>query len=394
MNHHLVLAFVAALTTGALLPGQEPKPDAGQPGQPSHAPLPPDGGKLQPINPQSGNAWFPVTEVDLGTHFGHEEAVGTFKFKNPRAEAVQWRSLLGSCSCARAVIRVGDRRYELLSKPQKRLVRINKGKTGVEAQEDVQVITVEAGEQGEVEVHMEMHGVTGPRQATLDVHTSDAALPQLRLKWQATGAQMFVVSPAEVNLNKMTWNESREFTVTVTSPLKKDFNIKRMDDAGKAFAVTWEKAMNGDNAVWTIKGKYGPVDGETGGGGVLKFYSDIQGDSSFLVRVMAFVQGPLEIKPGTFLPLGQIRKGTGLKKEVVFEANDGTQLEALKLAFEKLSLGGEFVSAAQRLDHGKLIVELAVSEKAPPGLLKGELVVELNHALVKEKRIMFNGFVR
>ncbi len=187
---------------------------------------------------------------------------------------------------------------------------------------------------------------------------------------------------------------TRDFTVTVTSPLNKDFNVLRMDDAGKTFAVTYDKAMNGDNAVWTIKGKYGPVDGETGGGGVLKFYTDVRGESSFLVRVMAMVQGPLEVKPGGFLPLGLIRKGNAMVREIVFEPNDGTKLEATKLSFDKLSVREEFVTATSRQDGAKLIVSMAISPQAPLGMLKGDLVVQLNHPLVKEKRIMFNGFVR
>ena len=127
---------------------------------------------------------------------------------------------------------------------------------------------------------------------------------------------------------------------------------------------------------------------------MLKFYTDVRGDSSFQVRVMAMVQGPLEVKPGGFLPLGMIRKGSAMVKEIVFEPNDGTKLEATSMNFEKLTMGAEFVTATSKLDGGKLIVSMSVSPQAPAGLLKGDLVVHLNHPLVKEKRIMFNGFVR
>lgn len=172
---------------------------------------------------------------------------------------------------------------------------------------------------------MEMHGVTGPRQATLDIHSTDEGTPHTKLKWNATGAKLLVVSPAEVNLNKMTWNESREFQVTVTSPLFKDFNILRMDEA-PGFDVKWEKAMNGDQAVWTVKGKYGPLGEEQGSGGALKFYTDLSGEASFLVRVIAFVQGPLEVKPGGFLPMGRIAQGTEVVKDITFQPNDGQKL--------------------------------------------------------------------
>jgi hypothetical protein len=351
-------------------------------------------GLVAPTPGTGGNAWFPVTSKDLGTFFGQGDATGVFSFKNPTDKTVEWRNLTGSCQCARVVVRVGSRVYELSSKPNpNRLTRVTKVPGQPDLIEQVTQISIDPNQEGEVEAHLDMNGITGPKQAHLDVHTSDPALPQFKLNFNANGAQLFSISPTEVQLNKMTWSESREFTVTVTSPLQKDWSIVRMDDA-KAFSATWEKVVNGGVTSWVIKGKYGPVDGETGGGGVLKFTTDVQGGASFNVRVLAFVQGPLEVKPGAFLTLGLIRKGTSLKKEIVFEPNDGKDLEAPSLKFEKLTLGSEFVTATSRKDGIKLIVELAVSDQAPTGLLKGDLVVELNHPLVKEKKIMFNGFVR
>ena len=72
----------------------------------------------------------------------------------------------------------------------------------------------------------------------------------------------------------------------------------------------------------------------------------------------------------------------------------GAALEATEMAFEKMTLKPGFVSATQRKDGDKLIVDLTVADDAPKGLVKGELVIKLNHPLVTEKRIMFNGFVR
>jgi hypothetical protein len=127
---------------------------------------------------------------------------------------------------------------------------------------------------------------------------------------------------------------------------------------------------------------------------VLRFHSDINGSAPFTVRVLAFVQGPLEVKPGGFLTLGLIRKGKSLSREITFEPNDGIDLEATSLEFEKASLSTEFLTATSHKKGNTLVVELEISDKAPTGLVKGDLVVQLNHPLVKEKRIMFNGFVR
>jgi len=364
-----------------------------------------DAGLPQPVAPQpgttprqttasGGNPWFPVTIQDLGTFFGSGDAVGTYKFKNPTDNQIEWKNLTGSCQCARSEIRIGDRTYNLSGKPKANvLTRVVRGKGGPDQNEVVQQITIGPNEEGEVECHLDMHSITGPKQATLEIHTTDPALPMVRLQFSATGAQLFTVAPADVNLNKMTWAESRDFNVTVTSPLHKDWNILRMEDH-KGFTATWEKSVTNGMTSWTIKGKYGPVDSEMGGGGQLKFFTDVRGESTFNVRVSAFVQGPLEVKPGCFLVLGLVPKGTSLKKEIVFEPNDGSSLEAKSFRFEKISLGSEFVTASQHKDGNKLVVELAIANNAPTGLLKGDLVVELNHPLVKEKRIMFNGFVR
>jgi hypothetical protein len=375
----------------------QPQPGQAQPGQaqPAAPAAPAIPVKALPKMQPGGNSWFAVTNQDLGTFYGQGEAVGVFPFKNPLSTTVEWRALSGSCQCAKAIVRVGGRTYELSSRPTANVLkRVTKVAGQPDQYEVVTQIAVDGGAEGEVEVHLDMHNITGPKQASLDVHTTDPALPQFRLMFQANGAQLFTISPAEVQLNKMTWSETREFTVTVTSPLQKDWNITRMDDAGKSFVASYEKVLNGDVTSWVIRGKYGPVDGDTAGGGALKFHTDVQGNASFTVRVLAFVQGPLEIKPGAFLPLGMIRKGSTVKKEIAFEPNDGFKLASTEMKFEKMTMAEEYVHASSRQDGNKLIVELEISEKAPPGLLKGDLVVGLNHPLVKEKRIMFNAFVR
>ena len=390
MNHLRFLGFVAAATVSGLLIAQDIKPqepvkDQAAAGAPRTA---------VPNPATGGNSWFPVTTQDLGTFFGSGDASGIFKFKNPTDKEIAWRNLAGSCQCAKATIRVGGRVYELTSKPTpNQLLRVTKVPGQPDQTERVQQIAIEAHAEGEVEVHLDMNGITGPKQASLDIHTTDEAVSQLKLNFHANGAQLFMVTPTDVNLNKMTWNESREFTVTVTSPMHKDWEITRMDEA-KGFQVTWEKSVANDQTTWTVKGKYGPVDGETAGGGMLKLYTNVRGESSFSIRVQAMVVGPIEVKPGGFMTLGLVRRGTGLKKEVVFEPNDGVNLEAVSLTFEKVTMAAEFVSAKWRKDGAKLVVELEVSEKAPAGLLKGDLVVQLNHPLVKERRIMFYGFVR
>jgi len=342
------------------------------------------------------NAWFEFTELDLGTFPGAKHAVGQFEFQNPNDREILWRGLRGSCACGKAVIRVGDRHYELTPKPRKELVRISRGADGVEHREKVEQIAIGPREEGVVEVHIDIPNVAGVREAQLDGHTTDVALPQFKLMWKGRSAKHFLVSPAEIRLDKMTWNEVREFTATVTSPVHTDFNIVGLRDPVEGFDVEFEKGVFRDRTRWTIRGRYGPMGPEAkGGGGILTFVTDVAAQrSAFPLRVVASVEGPLQIRPGTFLSLGLIRHGEGLKKEVVFEPNDGIELEATALTLEKLTVAKEFLLVETRNDGNRLIVEVGVTKTAPLGLLKGELVVGLNHPLIKHKRIRFNGFVR
>ena len=341
-----------------------------------------------------GNSWFDVTVRELGTFYGQGEAVGVFNFKNPQDEEIEWRSLTPSCQCASAEIRVGERIYRVIAKPEKRIVRVTKRPGEPDKLENVRSITIGPREEGVVETRLNMHNITGGKSASLDIHTTDPVEPQTKLTFRATGAELFSISPKEVNFNKMTWNETREFTVNVSTSSAPDWEIVGMDDPGEHFDVKWEKVTVGAQTSYKITGKYGPVSDEAAGGGVLKFRTNVAGAASFNVRVLAFVQGPLDVKPGGFLTLGLIRKGTEMTKSIVFEPNDGLDLQATSLEFEKATLAKEFLTATQRKDGNKLIVDLTVAGNAPTGLVKGELVVKLNHPLIKEKRIVFNGFVR
>jgi len=394
MKHRLFGLLLSALAVPTLAAQElKPAPTGGPAGATPAGATP-----VQPVVPQisGGNSWFPETHKDLGTFFGQGDGVGVFKFKNPSGKVVNWRSFTTSCQCTHAYVRIGDRLYEITGKPNPgQLLRVTKTPGQPDQTERVQQIAIEAGAEGEVEVHVDMNGVTTAKQASLDIHTDDQAMSHMRLSFHAMGAQLFTVSPQEVNLNKMAFSETREFEVVVTAPRHPGFKITRMDDAGSAFDVKWERA--GDGNAWLIKGKYGPVASDAVGGGQLKFYTDADlagSPASFTVRVLAMVTGPLEVTPGGFLTLGLVRLGQGAKSEVVFEATDGRKLEAVSLKFEKTTLSTDFLSATSRHDGNKLIVELTIADNVPKGLVKGDLVVELDHPLIREKRIMFNGFVR
>lgn len=404
MNRSLTLLLAVAAVCGSRLCAQEALKAAPQ--EPSAQPTE----KVKKENPQlapqgqhkrvegrgtGGNSWFQVTDMDFGSHYSQDTVIGRFPFTNPLDKEVEWRGLQGSCQCTTAEITVGGERFRYSKKPNPGIRRVVM-QGDQEREENVEVIKVPAGAAGEIEVHMELGGQPGPRSATLDIHTTDPQLPMVKLKWQATGAQVFLVSPQDVNLNQMVWNEKRDFTVTVQSPLQPDFTITGYDQtAAKDFTLSYDKAMSAEGvATWTIRGTYQPSSSEAVGGGQLRFYTDVAGQPQITVRVNAAILGPLEVKPGTFLALGRVKKGAKHIERIVFEPNDSTELDATTMKFENLTVDPKFVTAQKSKDGKKLVVELVIAEDAPSGLLRGDLVVELNHPAVPSKKILFNGFVR
>ena len=353
-------------------------------------------GSVKRVNVQGSmpNSWFSSTEQDFGQHYSQDTVVGRFPFANPNETEVEWRSLQGSCQCSSATITIGSDIYRYSKKPNPVIRRVLM-ENGREREEIVQIIKVPAKAAGEIEVQMELGGVPGPRQATLDVHTTDPLLPMIKLKWSATGAQVFVTTPQEINLNQMVWNEKRDFQITVQSPVQPDFDIVGHDESIKDFSIRYEKAKNDQGvATWTIYGTYQPSNAEALGGGLLKFYTNVPGQTQISVRVSAAILGPLELKPGTFLTLGRIKQGTKRVEKIFFEPTDNTDLEATSIKIEYLTMDSKFVTTRKVKDGKKLIVELEILDTAPAGLLRGDVVVELNHPAVPNKRILFNGFIR
>jgi hypothetical protein len=367
--------------------------------QEAKQPLPEQPVKIQSgVGQKTGNSWFETTEQDLGTFFNNEAAVGKYKFKNPTDKPQEWRNIQPSCTCSQARIQIGTQHYEVSGKPAA-IYRLSQGPGG-ESREKVTTVEVGPGEAGEIEVHMDMHGVTGLRESSIDIYTTDQDSPLLKVKFRATGAVMFSVVPPEVNLNKMAWNQQREFTVQVTSPLAKDFNITGTDPLQTGLKVEYDKQLKDGVATWTIRGTFGPLEAQagTGGGmssgGQIRFHTDVKSGAGFDVRVMAFVEGPLEIKPGSFMALGMIRHGTPVTRRVTLEPNDGSDLQVTKFRLEKLSVPEKFVTPKATKEGKLLHIDLEVSPDAPEGLFSGTLVIELNHPAVKEKAVMFNGYVR
>lgn len=348
----------------------------------------------------SGNEWFDRTRADFGTFFEEETAKGRFKFANPRGIDHKLTRLTPSCACSKAIVRIGDRQYEVGS--DKVLRRIRKNEDGTEIKERVSHIEVGADEEGDIEVHMKMTGIRGPREADLNIQTSDEELPIVGLKWRATGAVFFSVEPPEVNLNEMTWTDEREFEFRIRSPLKKDFNLISHEPLVESMKVTYEKEMDGDAAVWVVKGTYGPGARERDQGGSITFTTDIgdkadQGSKKVTARVIAFLKGPLTMKPGGFVALGHVKRDEGKQVEVRLIPTGDFDLQVERLETGRLRIKEDqkqFLKFEHHKDGKDVIVVIKVGKGMKPAYVNGILKIHLNHPAVRMKEVMFNGFVR
>ncbi|MEZ5965174.1 MAG: DUF1573 domain-containing protein [Planctomycetota bacterium] len=357
--------------------------------------------ETKPIAPApqaaESNAWFPVVRQDFGTYFNDEKAKGKFAFKNPTDVEQKLTNIAGSCSCTRAEFRLGERLYLLDKDPQANsLHRVTK-QDGQEVKERVSHITIGPGEAGEIEVQMEMHGVRGPKEATLDFETTDTETPHVKLSWRATGAIYFEVNPPDVNLNEMTWNDKRDFQFEISSPLKEDFNITGHDPLSPGVAInSMEKIQRAGRAVWVIKGTYGPGVDERNNGATMTFQTDLE-NRKVEGRVIAFVKGPLTVEPGGFIALGHIPVDTAKSKTIKITPTDDYDLQTTDIEIEGLQVPEGFadkVIVTPTKDGKSVVVEIKIAEGMPRSTVRGKVKVMLNHPAAPVKEFLFNGFVR
>jgi hypothetical protein len=89
-----------------------------------------------------------------------------------------------------------------------------------------------------------------------------------------------------------------------------------------------------------------------------------------------------------------VQKGKTGSAKVTFTTVDGKNLEATAMHVENLNVPEKFVTLRASKDGANLVVELEVAADAPLGLIKGDVVIDLDHPVVKQRRILFNAFVR
>jgi hypothetical protein len=338
-------------------------------------------------------SWFEKSYVDAGSYMEGETAISKFHFKNPHGERHYIQQMVPNCQCSKALVKIGDRRFVVEDEPVKGAMFELLDTDGEEVKKRVDQIPIEPGQEGFVQVYIDLRGVKGVKEAAVMVRTSDKAAPVSNLRTRARSMQFFNVLPQEVNLNKMNWQDKREFTCKVSSSVQEDFEITGFEPLPESMAIEYQKEMQGGKALWTIKGTYGPGANHRSSGGEIVLNTNIEG-KQIKVRVIAFVEGPLRITPGSFIPFGLIRKGKGASKEILIEPTNDFDLACEGVEITGLSVSEEFVNVRQERVDKALKIVIEISPDAPRKLIRGDLLVKLNHPAAKKQEFQFNGFVR
>ncbi|MCA8974594.1 MAG: hypothetical protein KDC98_07715, partial [Planctomycetes bacterium] len=221
--------------------------------------------------PPSTSTWFSQLKQTTEAAEGVMKMTGTFPFRNPHQEEIEWRDFSASCACSHLEFTVGTRRYWLKPKPRELVQIVAAEGDGAEQRVPVAVIPVHGGESGTVEVHVELNGKIFKKSVLVDIHSSDATEPQTRLNFEVNRTAPIVVTPPEVDLGNVPPDEQREFTVEVVAAGQKELEIGAPPDLPSGVKVECTKVTNNGIPVWTIHGTYGPYKLNCGGPVLLKF---------------------------------------------------------------------------------------------------------------------------
>ncbi len=339
------------------------------------------------------NQWFAKVHEAVAVVDGSTMAIGRFPFHNPHDSDIEWREFGASCACSHLEFVVGDRRYWLKPKPRELVQLVAKDGAAEPERVPVDFIPVHGSEQGTVEVHVELTGNIVKKTVSVDIHTNDAELPQMRLQVDVSHGDGLVLTPPEVELGTILPGEVREFTVEVHASGRKDFELKPPEQLPPGIHVECSKATSNNVSVWTIHGTYGPYEAGKGGAASLKFSTGLKELASVNLRVNGVVAVPVEVWPG-FLTLGRIDPAKEKRMQVRFHAKDGTDLEVTKVSFANLTAQAGKVESKVTKDGKDVLVEVVVPSGAAAGLLRGDLLVELNHPKASSFKVLFNGYVR
>ncbi|MCB9871344.1 MAG: hypothetical protein H6837_15925 [Planctomycetes bacterium] len=365
------------------------------PGSPGHVA---EGGSERPTRIVTGtpNSWFDRTRLSLGTVSNEKTVTGRFTFRNPTGKTVRFTGVRGACDCASAVLVVGNQRFEAPAKPKGKLYRIELGDaaSGKPAKRtEVTFLDVPAGGTGYVVTETKVENLEGPLSSSLEITTTDPGMPQVMLVWAVTGVRKFLITPPELRLGKLRWDETRSFQFRVQSKLRPEFHLTRPQELPHYVTLTrFERVVEAGKPSWLIEGSFGPNADPRAGGTILTVTTDHR--EELQLKILAEISVGVTVKPGTFLSLGRIDRAKGRTFDITLTAPK-VPMKLVRWHFNRLSIDQKFVKVTSKRTGDDLVVSVTIAPNAEGKLLlRGELQLSLDHPAMRECKIGFNGILR
>ena len=193
----------------------------------------------------------------------------------------------------------------------------------------------------------------------------------------------------------MKWDDQRKFSFVIDSPVNPDFKLLDHEPLPSYVKISKEQITKLDGKkAWKVEGTFGPQADPKSGGASIKFKTNWEG-KDVTMSVIATITGPFSIKPGTFLSFSKIKKGEGAVREIVITPNDDFDLVLESVEFPKLTIDRKYISATATKRGRDLVVALKISPDCQGAILvRGSMVLHLNHPALKSKKFTFNGILR
>ncbi len=259
--------------------------------------------------------WFKKTVFDAGKVFEGKKIYHEFEFKNPYPVPHKIKWLQKTCSCAQAWLILNGKEIPF---------------------NDVVLKTpvVRPGQTGKVKLLLDMTGIRGIKEAEVTVGLDDRKKDYPTLVLKATGIVYFEITPPNISLGELKWNEKKEFRFSVTSKHIKQWKILGWDPLPEGIKLEppeMEKTKEG--IVYKFKGTLGPGIPPGPAGGTIRLRTDFKGHV-IEVSVAAEVKRPYKVTPRGFLGFGRVVRSRG--KERIIKIVNQEKDKALKILSVRL----------------------------------------------------------
>ena len=320
--------------------------------------------------------WFATVYHDEGQVFLGSRLTRLFPFKNTTAASYTIKRILVLCSGASAWLVFQEREIPasgIVSHP----------------------VTIPPGGEGAVKLLVPANHLDQVSGSAI-IETDDPECRMSTLRLQATVAPFFDVVPPSLDLGAVAWNQAKEFAFTVTTGRAGEWSVtqtKALPPGVKLAAPV--RSVAGGKTTYSYQGTIGPGLPPGAAGGILRFLTDIP-DRPFEFELAARVPAFLEISPPGHIGFGLVLSAEGSPARTVvvedLDPHHDLRLEAVELG--GLNRPSKWVELSREDGQGRYELTLRILPGAPPGELRGRLILTLSHPGRPRAEITFSAVVR